>query len=293
MKIINGAWGFGVLLCLLVSPIYMPEALCQDVAGAKNMLATVEDVLADAGELKLTATSQGTKTYTANSDCEVTIKSCLYTQGASELNVQLNGEEIISWNRQSHSDSAKLIVKGEEVAESNIEGNPGDFTPQPQETKISIKKGDKLTLSLSGSFGKYEGYLSLVAPGIPKSENGAGQANKPSANTGDTSAQDTASSEGFSRKETFSSTGVAQAHRGGGTTFRVKKKGQAFGKTFKVVFSNGWSVIVPDSSKRFTKDKFIYRPGGSNKNGDTWTSHGGAFICANAGNTSKSLTIFY
>jgi len=97
----------------------------------------------------------------------------------------------------------------------------------------------------------------------------------------------------FSHKETFSSTGSAPK-RGGGSTFRIKKKGTAFGKTIKVVFSNGWSVTVPNTSKRFTSGNFIYRAGGGSfRNAETWTTHGGVFLCANAGNKSKKVTIYY
>lgn len=98
----------------------------------------------------------------------------------------------------------------------------------------------------------------------------------------------------YSRKATYTSSGVAPAGRGGGTTFRINKRGTAFGKSIKVVFSNGWTVTIPDTSKRFSKNGFIYRAGGGSfRNAETWTSHGGAFICANNGNKSRSLTIYY
>ncbi|MDP3481442.1 MAG: hypothetical protein Q8R88_16870 [Desulfoprunum sp.] len=98
----------------------------------------------------------------------------------------------------------------------------------------------------------------------------------------------------YKNKATYTSSGVAPANRGGGSTFRIGKKGTAFGKTIKVVFSNGWSVTIPDTSKRFEKNNFIYRAGGGSfRNAETWTSHGGVFICANSGNKSRSLTIFY
>lgn len=98
----------------------------------------------------------------------------------------------------------------------------------------------------------------------------------------------------YSKKATYTSSGVAPANRGGGTTFRINRKGTSFGKSIKVVFSNGWTVTIPNTSKRFTKSGFIYRAGGgSYRNAETWTSHGGVFICANSGNKSKSLTIYY
>jgi hypothetical protein len=97
----------------------------------------------------------------------------------------------------------------------------------------------------------------------------------------------------YKNKETYTSQGVAPANRGGGTTFRINKKGTAYGKTIKVVFSNGWSVVISDTSKRYTKDGFIYRPGIGSKQSGTGTSHGGVFICANSGNRSRSLTVYY
>jgi hypothetical protein len=104
---------------------------------------------------------------------------------------------------------------------------------------------------------------------------------------------DTSKDSTYKNKATYTSSGVAPANRGGGSTFRINKKGTAFGKSIKVVFSNGWSVTISDTSKRYTKDNFIYRPGIGSKESGTGTSHGGVFICANSHNTSKSLTIYY
>lgn len=104
---------------------------------------------------------------------------------------------------------------------------------------------------------------------------------------------DTSTDSTYKNKATYTSSGVAPSHRGGGTTFRINKIGTAFGKSIKVVFSNGWSVTISDTSKRYTKDNFIYRPGTGSKESGTGTSHGGVFICANSGNKSKSLTIYY
>lgn len=302
MKRWSHGWRLGFSLAFSLSLFLPPQGMCSAAFGASDSAdessSTVVSVLKASfgqGELKLTASNQGTKVYTATSDCTVTIKSYLITEGKSELSVQLNGEEIISWSRQNHNDSAKLKVRGEDVQESNVEGNPGDFTPKPQMTKIPLKKGDKLTLHLSGDFGKYEGYLSLAAPGI--SETQSASTSKAStdtkSSTGDSSAKETAGSDGFSHQQTFSSTGVAQAHRGGGTTFRIKKTGPSFGKRIKFVFADGWSVIVPDTSKRFATGNFVFRPGGGSNSSNTWTSHGGIFLCSNTGNTSKTVTVFY
>ena len=98
------------------------------------------------------------------------IKSLLSTYGPARLFVSLNGEKIITWDRQNDKDPGKLIVNGEEVADSNIEVKPGDFSPEPQETRLELKAGDKLDLHLSGDFGAAESYLKLVAPGAQSEE---------------------------------------------------------------------------------------------------------------------------
>lgn len=99
----------------------------------------------------------------------------------------------------------------------------------------------------------------------------------------------------FTKKETYTATGTAwEPDRGNGSTFRIPKKGTAFGKTIKVVFSSGYSVVVPDTSKRYSVGKFIYRCGGGPyRNYETWTAHGGAFIVAPANDTSSTVTIWY
>lgn len=103
----------------------------------------------------------------------------------------------------------------------------------------------------------------------------------------------TTGSSGYSKSETFSATGVAHAHRGRGSTFRINKQGPAFGKSIKVVFSNGWSIVVPDTSRRYASGNFIYRPGIGSVRSGTGTAHGGVFIAANTGNKSKTVKIYY
>ncbi len=141
-------------------------------AGSQGQLGSIDDVLAapEGGEIALTSSSQGDKTYTAAADCEVSIKSLLSTYGPARLFVSLNGEKIITWDRQNDTDPGKLIVNGEEIAGSNTEVKPGDFSPSPQETRLELKAGDKLDLHLSGDFGAAESYLKLVAPGAQSEE---------------------------------------------------------------------------------------------------------------------------
>lgn len=110
-----------------------------------------------------------------------------------------------------------------------------------------------------------------------------------------TAATPTATKSTFSKKETYKATGTAwEPGRGNGSTFRIPKIGTAFGKTIKVVFSSGYTVIVPDTSKRLAIGKFLYRcGGGSYRNRETWTSHGGVFLAAPANDLSKTVTIYY
>ena len=105
----------------------------------------------------------------------------------------------------------------------------------------------------------------------------------------------TAAKDNFTKHQTYSATGFAtESGRGGGTTFRIFKKGPEFGKKIKVVFSSGYTVIVPDTSKRFSVGLFIFRPGGgSYRNPATWTAHKGVFLVAPAGDKSPSVTIWY
>lgn len=79
--------------------------------------------------------------------------------------------------------------------------------------------------------------------------------------------------------------------------WRIPKKGPAFGSNLKVVFSDGHSVVVRNTSKNYREsDGFVFKPGlGPNGEGDanTGTAHGGVYIHAPYGNRSTRLTIHY
>jgi uncharacterized membrane protein YkoI len=94
----------------------------------------------------------------------------LQTYGRAELSVELNGETIMQWQRNDDKDPAKLIVNGNEIEDSNVKAGEDDYTPEPQKTKIELKKGDKPTLKLNGNFGNADSYLRLIAPGLPGDE---------------------------------------------------------------------------------------------------------------------------
>jgi hypothetical protein len=106
------------------------------------------------------------------------------------------------------------------------------------------------------------------------------------------------SEDGYSRKATYTSYGV---RNGGRQAWRIPKKGPEFGKKIKVVFSDGFSTVVNNTSKNFRLSTgkgrgFVFKPGlGPNGEGDdnTGTAHGGVYLHAPYGNRSKQVTIYY
>jgi|GEM_PF-1986310 len=174
-----------IIFAIFLMSITLTALAQTQEAAADEKIASVDDIL-DAtddkqGTLSLTSDKQGSHTYTATSDCEVTISSCLETYGNAELSVTVNDEKVISWARSNDKDPAKLIVNGKEVEESNQNVGGGDFTPTAQKTKLKLKKGDKVTLNLTGDFGSANPHLSITGPGIeqkdaaPGSESGTDQ----------------------------------------------------------------------------------------------------------------------
>lgn len=118
------------------------------------------DAEAPKGAIRLTNSNQGTEEYEVKADGEITVDCVLSTYGPAEMWIKDENDEILlSWNRSSDKDPAKLMVNGEEVAESNPEVKPGDFTPTPQKVKIEVKAGQKLKAHLSGSFDNAASWL--------------------------------------------------------------------------------------------------------------------------------------
>jgi len=96
------------------------------------------------------------------------------------------------------------------------------------------------------------------------------------------------------RSETFTSYGE---RNGGRKAWRINKKGPQFGKRIKVVFSNGHTVMVNDTSHNYREgDGFVFKPGiGPNGTGDsdTGTAHGGVYLHAPYGNKSNTVTFYF
>ena len=98
----------------------------------------------------------------------------------------------------------------------------------------------------------------------------------------------------YSQKATFTSYGT---RNGGRQAWRIPGKGPSFGKQIKVVFSNGHTVYVKNTSKNYREsDGFVFKPGiGPNGHGvhDTGTAHGGVYLHAPYGNRSKQVTFHF
>lgn len=100
--------------------------------------------------------------------------------------------------------------------------------------------------------------------------------------------------DGFDSKDTYTSYGV---RNGGRRAWRIPKKGPEFGKQIKVVFSDGHTVLVKDTSHNYREsDGFVFKPGiGPNGEGDsdTGTAHGGVYLHAPYGNRSTRVTFYH
>ena len=98
----------------------------------------------------------------------------------------------------------------------------------------------------------------------------------------------------YKNKATYTSYGV---RNGGRQAWRIPMKGPEYGGTIKVVFSDGHTVIVKDTSHNYREsDGFVFKPGiGPNGEGEanTGTSHGGVYLHAPHGNKSKQATFYY
>ena len=124
----------------------------------------------------------------------------------------------------------------------------------------------------------------------------SGEASSASSAASGTGAPGSTPSDGtYAHSDTFQSYGV---RNGGRQAWRIPNSGPHFGKSCKVTFSDGTSVVVPDTSKNFRiqsgdKRGFVFKPGMDNgfsdKERDTSTSHHGVYLHAPYGNSSKSV----
>ncbi len=128
--------------------------------GENSTFGDLISAEAPQGVIRLTNDNQGTKEYTVQGSGELTVDALLSTYGPAELWIcDAAGNEILGWRRRSDVDPAKLVVNGQEIAGSNVEVKPGDFTPVAQNVKIKVAAGETITAHLSGSFGNAGSYL--------------------------------------------------------------------------------------------------------------------------------------
>ncbi|PKL49012.1 MAG: hypothetical protein CVV42_07535 [Candidatus Riflebacteria bacterium HGW-Riflebacteria-2] len=184
MKTANTAIRTFIVCFLLITIVCTDSGWCQTAKDTTDKkIASVDEVLkgtdksSEQGTITLDAGNQGSETYTAVTDCEVEISSNLETYGNAELSVSVNDEKVISWARSHDKDPARLVVNGKEVEESNVDTGGGDYTPTTQKTKIKLKKGDKVSLNLSGDFGRANPHLSITGPGIEQNDKTPGSDN--------------------------------------------------------------------------------------------------------------------
>jgi hypothetical protein len=102
------------------------------------------------------------------------------------------------------------------------------------------------------------------------------------------------SSGGYTESATYTSYGV---RNGGRQAWRIPESGPDFGSKLKVVFEDGHTVYVNDTSQNYREsDGFVFKPGiGPNGEGseNTGTAHGGVYLHAPYGNSSKKATFYW
>lgn len=150
---------------------------------------------------------------------------------------------------------------------------------------------------LLNSCGEWDNLVDTIT-GSDDDETAAVQSDKPRKDASKPETKPTADKEdtedGFKNKATFTSYGV---RNGGRQAWRISKKGPEFGKKVKVVFSDGHTVLVPNTSRNYREnDGFVFKPGlGPNGEGDnnTGTAHGGVYLHAPYGNRSTRATFYW
>ena len=161
----------------------------------------------------------------------------------------------------------------------------------------SCGEWDDLVDSVTGSDDDDAPSVQAEAPRKPVAKPATKTDSKTDTKTDSKDSTDDSSGE-YSRKATYTSYGV---RNGGRQAWRIPKKGPEFGKKIKVVFSDGFTTVVNNTSKNFRLSSgkgrgFVFKPGlGPNGEGDedTGTAHGGVYLHAPYGNRSKQVTFHY
>lgn len=112
--------------------------------------------------------------------------------------------------------------------------------------------------------------------------------------TSGVAASGTDSTSGYSNSAEY---GYYNIGDGGRRAWRIPESGPEYGKQLKIVFADGHTVHVKDTSQRYSeKDGFVFRPGlgeKGDKNSNTWTSHNGVYLYAPFNNQSTSVKFYW
>lgn len=129
-----------------------------------------------------------------------------------------------------------------------------------------------------------------------------GQAVAGAATSGSTAASTTATAAGSASGDTAGYTHSAEytsygVRNGGRQAWRIPDSGPEFGKQLKVVFADGHTVTVKDTSHNYREsDGFVFKPGiGPNGEGsaNTGTAHNGVYLHAPYGNKSQTVKFYW
>ena len=103
------------------------------------------------------AAGPGSREFTAPSAGIIAVTAKLSTFGPARLQVEIvsggNKRDWLVWERANDSDPSPLKLDGTEVPESMGERSPGDYSPKEMVLEEKLEKGDKVILTLTGSFG--------------------------------------------------------------------------------------------------------------------------------------------
>lgn len=128
---------------------------------------TMDDVLGTTGTDGTSGSSvrlagkAGRKNISFSKAEKVTIRCFLSTWGSARLGAELNGNNLLSWERSSDTDPSPLQVQGKSDAKSMYEPKPGDWSPRERSHSFDVPAGGKLTIYLEGDWGDADPFIEV------------------------------------------------------------------------------------------------------------------------------------
>ena len=225
----------------------------------------------EGGTCILSASNQGEKTFTFNSDDNLKITALLSTYGEATLSVTLkrrSGETVsfMKWTRADGSDSSPLKIEGQDIPESMFERSHGDFSPREITRELKVAKGDSLSVFLGGDIGEGRAFLSITGQDI---ENSGSSSAGSSDDSGDCNGSSGGVNLSFSKDWEFEvegtiekTTGFARLFQGDGSIH--SRKIDAF-----TAWGNGFRFRLANKKISFTSALVgnVHNPGGQS---DHW-----------------------